>query len=347
MAPRRTRLIAGAVTAAALVAITALALGVFGGDEPEAKGPSLNFATVRRTDIVSVRTFDGQVATRGEGPRILGRLSGTVTDIAAVGSKVERGHALYSVNGSPVFLFYGSLPAWRDIGPDVSDDRDVTQLEENLKALRFNPGPVDKKFTSATESAVRAWQESVGFPQTGRVGLGRVVFAPAALTVEEQLKTVGAPVADGDEIMSALSSQKVVTVGLNDESDLVAGDVVDIVLTGRKVPARVISVDTPDTEGTVRVGAATVATVVSDEAGALAGHKDGADADIELFEESHKNVLAVPITALIARKGGGYAVEVDRGAGRTELVTVTPGLYSAELAEVRGDLKEGDRVVVP
>ena len=60
------------------------------------------------------------------------------------------------------------------------------------------------------------------------------------------------------------------------------------------------------------------------------------------------DVLAVPVGALLALAEGGYAVEVVAADGTTSLVGVKLGLASDEtdLVEVRGDLHEGDTVVV-
>jgi hypothetical protein len=60
-------------------------------------------------------------------------------------------------------------------------------------------------------------------------------------------------------------------------------------------------------------------------------------------------VLAVPVDALLALAGGGYAVEVSEG-GVHRLVAVTVGLFDdAEgVVQVSGrDLFVGQRVVVP
>ena len=61
------------------------------------------------------------------------------------------------------------------------------------------------------------------------------------------------------------------------------------------------------------------------------------------------NALSVPVTALVGKSGGGFAVEVVRAGGRRELVAVKLGLFdtAAGRVQVEGDLREGDHVVVP
>ena len=62
-------------------------------------------------------------------------------------------------------------------------------------------------------------------------------------------------------------------------------------------------------------------------------------------------MLAVPVSALVALAGGGYAVEVVHGAGATatrQLVAVRTGLFSATLVQVSGPgIAAGQRVEVP
>jgi multidrug efflux pump subunit AcrA (membrane-fusion protein) len=65
---------------------------------------------------------------------------------------------------------------------------------------------------------------------------------------------------------------------------------------------------------------------------------------------SVRNVLAVPVTALVARSPGGYVVEVA-GPGNTRRwvhVQVGPVFDDASgLVQVAGALAPGQRVVVP
>ena len=75
---------------------------------------------------------------------------------------------------------------------------------------------------------------------------------------------------------------------------------------------------------------------------------DEAPVDVFVVSDSAPNVLAVPVTALLALLEGGYAVEVVDAPGTIFLVSVDPGLYADGLVEVTsGALEPGMRVVVP
>jgi membrane fusion protein, multidrug efflux system len=331
--------------------ILVAALLVGGGNAPQATPASSGkLATVERTDLVSVSTFSGTVDAQA-GPAVVNRLNGTITGETTEGTTVKRGGGLYFVDGLPVLLFYGTVPAWRDIGPGVSDGVDVKQLEENLDALGFDPGIIDDHFTSSTQSAIENWQDSLGLAKDGVVRLGRIIFAPGALKVDQLSKTTGSPTHDGDTIMTTLSDSRVVTVPVDSSAQvaLQSGDNVSIVRPdGSKVAGTVTAISASQASGDQGSGNNTTqdATVEPKRASDLAALRDGTSVDVELQDDARKGVLAVPVTALVARSTGGYAVEVVRG-GATEFVTVTPGLYADDLVEISGNVREGDKVVVP
>jgi len=81
-----------------------------------------------------------------------------------------------------------------------------------------------------------------------------------------------------------------------------------------------------------------------------AGGLDQAPVTATITTGSVKNALVVPVTALLARSAGGYAVEGVGAKGTHHLVPVTVGVFdnAAGLAEVTGSgLAAGQRVVVP
>jgi len=78
-----------------------------------------------------------------------------------------------------------------------------------------------------------------------------------------------------------------------------------------------------------------------------AGHLDQAPVTVNIVSAQAHDVLAVPISALVALAGGGYAVEVFRG-GTVHLIAVQTGLFSQTLVQVSGaGLTAGTPVEVP
>ena len=90
---------------------------------------------------------------------------------------------------------------------------------------------------------------------------------------------------------------------------------------------------------------AAIELIVELPAGTATG-LDQAPVDVNVVTDSAEGVLAVPVTALLALLGGGYAVEVPDGE-TTRLVEVAPGMYADGYVEIEGELAEGDTVVVP
>jgi Putative peptidoglycan binding domain len=126
---------------------------------------------------------------------------GTVTGLPAAGRVVRQGRVLYEVNGQPVVLLYGSVPAYRSLaaGALASDvtGRDVRQLNRDLVALgcatRSQLNPSSDEFSSATKDAVKKLQAHLGVKQTGSLALGQAVFLPGAVRVTKVLAALGKP----------------------------------------------------------------------------------------------------------------------------------------------------------
>ncbi len=284
--------------------------------------------------------------------------SGTVTALRRPGSVVRRGGVLYRLDGEPVVLMYGSIPTYRDLETGVAEGRDVRQLEENLTSLGFDPGAVDDSFTSTTASAVADWQESAGLPETGSVELGRVVFLPGPRRIGEHRTTAGSVLAAGSEVLDTSSTRRVVTIELDAALQSIArkGDGVEVILPdqstvrgritaiGRVAREKEDSGADPGTDTGAEQELVIDVTVRLRSARGL-GRFDEAPVSVGLAQESRRNVLAVPVNALVARRGGGYGVEL--AAGR-RIVPVRTGLFAGGYVEVAGSgIRAGVRVVVP
>jgi len=74
---------------------------------------------------------------------------------------------------------------------------------------------------------------------------------------------------------------------------------------------------------------------------------DGLPVDVEVTTVAADDVLVVPVEALLALAGGGYALEVSDGGEATHLVRVDLGVFADDLVAVTGDIEDGDEVVVP
>ena len=106
----------------------------------------------------------------------------------------------------------------------------------------------------------------------------------------------------------------------------------------------------PETAGKdANAGDATIPAYISLDDPEKARGLDSAPVQVEITTKGVESALSVPVTALVGKSGGGFAVEVVRAGGRRELVAVKLGLFDTAggRVQVEGDLAEGDQVVVP
>jgi hypothetical protein len=80
-----------------------------------------------------------------------------------------------------------------------------------------------------------------------------------------------------------------------------------------------------------------------------AGSLDQAPVQVQITTARVTHALVVPVAALLALAGGGYAVETVDARGVHHLVAVTAGLFDDAhgLVQVSGSLSAGEQVVVP
>jgi len=283
------------------------------------------------------------------------------SSLPAVGTVVSQGQALYSVDGRQVPLLYGTQAAYRVMAAGVSG-MDVQQLEQDLIALGFASNSnlvADGNFTAADAAAVKRWQAALGVPQTGVVNLGDAVFQTGPVRVSALHVSPGSPVTAGGQIMEITSAIRVVTVPLNPALgyQVKQGDAVTVDLPDghTRIPGTVSNVSTVATQQAGNTqqtsnGApqATIAvTITLSDPNALP-NLDQAPVTVDVTTQSARNVLAVPVNALLALAGGGYGVEVIESSGRHRLIAVRTGIFDTGRVQVGGQgLSEGMTVVVP
>ena len=85
-----------------------------------------------------------------------------------------------------------------------STDPAVRDLQQTLKALGYNPGPIDGVFGAATEAAVKAFQQARGITADGIVGKVTWINIDEADQSEPVLKlgSTGLPVRRAQKRMS-------------------------------------------------------------------------------------------------------------------------------------------------
>lgn len=308
-------------------------------------------AKVQVRDLVETASFDGTLEY-ADVRSLTAAGQGTLTDEAPEGSRVGRGETLYELDDSAVTLLYGSTPMYRDLASGADDGPDIRQLEANLVALGYDPSDdleVDGDWTSATTAAVRRWEEDLGSTEDGIVTRAEIVFLPGARVIGEHTLETGAQVTPGLEILSSSSAMRQVSldVDVTESYRFERGDTVTIQLpNGEELHGRVASVGKVATADPTDSGAdPTIAVVVSLRGNAKTGGVDQAPVDVIVETDRAKDVVAVPVSALLATSDG-FALEVVDGSD-TRMVTVEAGSYADGWVEVDGaGIEEGVDVVV-
>jgi hypothetical protein len=301
---------------------------------------------------------------------VINQALGRYTELPDAGDKIECGDVLYRVDNKPVLLLCGTVPAYRDLYfGDVG--KDVSQLNRNLHTLGYDAragvdiNPDDSAFTLNTVRAFQLLQHDKGFRLSGYFTLGDAVFLPGSVRIARVSAELGGsaqPSAQpggsaqpGAQVASATSDtlEVQVDVDASDQGEFKEGDRAQITLPGnRSVTGKV------DRLGRVaqvpagqnaNAAAATIAAYINLDNPDTARGLDKAPVQVAITTGGVEDALSVPVTALVGKSGGGFAVEVMRPDGRRELVTVTLGLFDSAggRVQVDGDLGEGDQVVVP
>ncbi|WP_172890555.1 hypothetical protein [Actinoplanes derwentensis] len=343
---RRWWLATGLVLALAGAGAAAVAVTRHRAD-PETPPPAPVAATtkIERRDLATSKTLDGTIGY-GTARPFAGHRQATVTWLPTPGTRIKRGKQLYRADDLPVPLFYGSMPLYRPITGKGLLGRDVRIVADNLRALGYRTGPVkggeEAELTEDLIAGIKRWQKDLGLPDSGTIAVGDVEVLSGAVRVDSVMVQPGAP-ANG-ELMTVTSTRKVISVPaeLSHASSIERRQKVTVVLPDEKrIPAKVLAVGRtvapPEGNDSPRLSV----TVVVDDPSAIA-KIDSADVEIEFAGQVRKDILAVPVEALIALAEGGYALQLPDGS----LAAVETGMFATGWVEVTG-LDEGTSVVVP
>lgn len=308
---------------------------------PHAVAPSLTTTEIRRGDLSDDRLRQG---TLGFGPArtLKGSGEGVLTRLPAAGTTFTRGTRLYRVNDQPVVVFFGGTPLFRSLGTTGLTGADVLELRRNLAALGYRsaarrPEVMDESLLSA----LRRWQRDLGVTSPGTLRPGQVVVVDGPSRVESVVAQPGDPAAG--PVLSITATAKVVSVPVEtaDAGSARAGTSVAVELPdGRSVPGRVTAVTRTAAPGDGDAPKVTV-TVEPRDPKTVATF-DAAPVQVRFTTVARRDVLIVPVGALVALREGGYALQRPDGV----LIPVTVGVIARGMAEVSGSaITEGAKVV--
>jgi peptidoglycan hydrolase-like protein with peptidoglycan-binding domain len=238
---------------------------------------------------------------------------------------------------------------------DPTSGIDILQLEEALVDLGYDAdGTVvaDGIYTPETTQAVLAFQANAGIETDGIVNLGEVIFLPGEVRITNQLTTKGSSITQGTPIIGISLSEKIVYMNLpaDDQGVLAVDDAVSVEMPDNTlVPATVVFVSQTATPAQNDWDPATFEVRIELDDPSVATGLDEAPVDVIIVSESVQDVMAIPVSALVALLEGGYAVEVETGGGQVQLIAVEVGFFSTNnMIEITsGALEPGDRVVLP
>jgi peptidoglycan hydrolase-like protein with peptidoglycan-binding domain len=354
-----------ALAAAAVLVAATCGVVVMSGAEhptPAAQAPAADTVKVEKGELSAMVSQGGTLTYRarsdGSPYPVINQARGVYTSLPDSGDKVGCGGVLYRVDDRPVVLLCGTVPAYRALHVG-SKGRDVRQLNRNLHQLgydthvRIDPG--DNAFTSKTEQALTVFQRKKGVGVTGGLATDDAVFLPVGVRIAKVTGQVGGTAAPGARVLSATSDMLHVLVNLDpsQQGEVHKGDRAQITLPGNTpVTGRVARfgrvAQTPAGQGNPAADA-TIPTFISLDDPAKAGGLDQAPVQVDITTKGVDDALSVPVTALVGKSGGGFAVEVVRAGERRELVAVKLGLFDTGggRVQVEGDLRAGDSAVVP
>lgn len=296
--------------------------------------------------------------------------SSVVSTIAPAGTAVSTGAVLFWNGTTPVVAIVGDASAVpvleRDLSLGVADGADVKLLETMLRAGGHDPDnamTIDDEFDDATVAAVLRWQVAVGVPYVdasatdATVPAGSFVIVPGGLEVGTAAVADGTPILSDTVVLDLTKAARVVstTAPLGDDTFAVGATMEVEYPDGTTTTGTVTEVGTTATNASGTPGGTPTVPITIE----VASIPDSAASFVEIpvtlrvVSTSVPNAIVVPVSALVALKEGGYAVQVVSGknadgSDATKFVAVEPGVFDDGFVQVTSDsLEAGQSVVVP
>ena len=354
------------VVAGAAVAI--VVVGPFGGSD-DSRADSANasagsVATVQQGRLASQVSESGTLGYEAQADGspwpVVNHASGAYTSLPTAGDVRRCGHVLYRVENEPVMLLCGRTPIYRSLAEGMSGP-DVRELNRNLVDLGYastdDLDPDSDDFSSQTEAALRDLQDHLDVDATGTLEPSAVAVLPSAARITKVTATLGTPARPGAPMAQATATRRQVEVDLeaSEAASVKVGDRAQVTLPSNATTSGTVSdvgtVAAADKDASSGADASAKIPVYIrlDHVKAVEG-LDEAPVQVDITTAKVKDALSVPVTALIALAGGGYAVETVSANGARTRVPVQLGLFDHAngLVQVTGSgLAAGQKVAVP
>jgi hypothetical protein len=284
----------------------------------------------------------------------------------AAGDTIHNGEQLAELDGQPLFVLAGTVPAWRDLVPGESGP-DVAELQDALGSLGYyDGGDTAGYFGAATQDAVALYYEHLGYtpPSSGGVPAADVVFLPSlpatvvavnggagqqpgqpflelaargslALTGElppayaGQVKP-GLTVSIYDEVTGIHATGTVANLGTA-TINVPTGTVVDVgsgaAAAAAASSSSSSSSSSASSSGSSSSGATTFIPLSVRPSAPLAAALNGENVLVTVDTgQTEGPVLTVPVAAIVTTASGTSYVTVVGGRGMQTQVPVTPGI---------------------
>jgi hypothetical protein len=232
---------------------------------------------------------------------------------------------------------------------------ETLELKKSLSASGGSAGGSSRSATGASGSTSSASRSGGGGGAGGGGGSSSASAGTGASSGGAASSGSGdsSGASTAQAILQTTSNQLVVTVDLDatKQSEAVVGEPVTVELpNGNTVNAKIIQVSPVAqstssassassgsggaSTGSTSAPSATIPVTIKITGRHPASGLDQAAVSVNFEQQVEKNVLSVPVTALLATAGGGYAVQ-EALAPHT-LIAVTPGLFAAGYVQISG-----------
>lgn len=317
------------------------------------------------TVAVTKREISDQVVTRGnvvveaavdvlQGRAFPADVSVITAAPMGLGEEATAGAVLLEINGRPILALPGQLPAYEDLA-EGSQGPLVKQLQEGLKSMGADIADPVGTFGESTSAAVEALYVKAGYAPQRTLPRAEVAFLPT-LPARIVSSSAGVGSIATTSSLTLAAGKPIVTIEQADDQILALAE-------GTPAASLANELTGEEREGILQLLMANSADPAQDAETAQPAPQEAsasvgvAEADIPLAWIGHNvrvtvksnatdgEVLTVPSSAISTDGQGRSVITIVEGEA-LNTVPVETGVNGEGFTEIRGEVAEGDRVLV-